>query len=68
MNPIENLWNYLDSQVRKRQPEIRNLDDLWRVLLEESLKIPCEYIKKLYKSLPRRIEALKNCKFDCTKY
>ncbi len=68
MNPIENVWSYLDSCVRKRQPEIKNVDDLWRILLEEAEKIPIDYIKKLYKSLPRRISALAKSKFDATKY
>ncbi len=68
MNPIENVWNYLDSQVRKRQPEIKTQDDLWRILQEEAAKIPKDYIKKLYKSLTRRIGALKSSKFDATKY
>ncbi len=68
MNPIEDVWNYLDSQVRKRQPEIKTIDDLWRILDEEAAKISPEYIKKLYKSLPRRISALKKSNFDVTKY
>ncbi len=38
LNPIENLWNYLDSLVRKRQYEIKNIDDLWIILNENGGK------------------------------
>ncbi len=34
LNIIENVWNYLDSKVRKRQHEINNEDDLYRILVE----------------------------------
>ncbi len=68
MNPIENVWDYLDCQVRKRQSEIKNLADLWRVWRKSQKKIDPEYIKKLYKSIPRRISALKISNFDATKY
>ncbi len=67
-NPIENVWNYLDTRVRKRQVEIKSLDDLWRILEEKSLKIDLEFIKKLYKSLPKKIIVLKENNFDSTKY
>ncbi len=68
MNPIENVWNYLDIQVRKRQQEISTVNDLYRIIQEEAKKIPKSFIKKLYRSMPRRIQALKNSKYDITKY
>ncbi len=68
MNPIENLWEILDKAVRLRKNEIHNLDDLWRILLEESKKIDPNVIKKLYKSMPKRIKALKKANYDVTKY
>ncbi len=68
MNPIENLWKYLDTQVRMRQHEIFNVDDLWKILLEEAEKINKDIVKKLFKSIPKRINSLKNSNFDFTKY
>ncbi len=66
--PIENVWDYLDRMVRKRQNEISTITDLKRILSEEAEKIPKENILKLYKSLPRRIASLKKLKLDITKY
>ncbi len=68
LNPIENLWNFLDSLVRKRQSEIKNKEDLWRILYEEWNNIPEKYIKNLYKSMPKRLNDLAKAKFDCIKY
>ncbi len=59
LNPIENVWNYLETKVRMRQNEIENADDLWKIILEESRKISASFIKKLYKSIPKRINLLK---------
>ncbi len=47
LNSIENVWDYLDRKVRRRQVEIQTLDDLKRILLEESEKIPKQYILNL---------------------
>ncbi len=68
MNPIENLWDLLDSRARVRQNEIIDDATLWNILLEESKKIDKSYVIKLYQSIPRRINALKDSKFDITKY
>ncbi len=48
LNPIENVWNYLDSKVRMRQDEIANKNDLLRILKEEASKIDAMYIKRLF--------------------
>ncbi len=58
-NPIENVWYYLERRVRNRQNELKTLDDLWIILFEETKKIDKNYIKKFYKSTPRRINVLK---------
>ncbi len=68
MNPIENVWYVLETNSRKRQSHFKNLDELWEVLLQESKKIDPAYIKKLFKSIPARINALKAFNFDATKY
>lgn len=68
LNPIENLWNFLDSLLRKRQNEISTKQDLKEVIMEEVQKIPKEYILKLYKSMPRRLSELKKSKFDVINY
>ncbi len=67
LNPIENVWDLLDRRARVRQNEIITNDDLWKVL-QEVLKVDKKYIIKLYQSIPRRINAMKDSKYDITKY
>jgi len=68
MNIIENVWGELKRAVQRRDSEIKNKDTLWTVLQEEFYNIKPEYIRSLYKSMPRRIKALKTCMFQPTKY
>lgn len=68
MNIIEHVWAELDKAVRLRDQEIFDKDSLFNVIEDEWKKIPLSYIQRLYKSLPRRIAALKACSFKATKY
>ncbi len=68
MNPIEIGWFILEKNLRKRQVNFNDLDELWKILEEESEKIDPLVIKKLFKSLPARINALKENNFNATKY
>lgn len=68
MNIIENVWDVLDIAIRNRGINIENKDILWNLLVEEAEKIHPSFIKKLYHSIPRRLNALKKAKFMQTKY
>ncbi len=66
INIIENLWSILKKNVRKRHPE--TLVELETFAKEEFYKIPDDYIKKLYTSIPQRLQAvIKNFGYP-TKY
>lgn len=66
MNPIENLWSYLESRVRER--DISSKKQLKEVLQEEWAKIPVSLCQKLTSSMPRRLEAIIQAKGYPTKY
>jgi len=68
MNPIENLWDELDRQVRARKPLPKNREELWQALQEEWLKIDEHKYKNLVDSMPRRIAAVIKSKGNPTKY
>lgn len=68
MNIIENLWDYLDRQVRKRKPLPTSEESLWEALQEEWYKIPQSYIDSLYASLPNRPAELYAAKGHATRY
>ena len=54
LNPIENAWGYIKNIVQARVPQ--NLDELDR-FVQEAFKeiITSEYCKKLYDSIPKRL-------------
>ena len=56
LNIIEPLWSYLKNRVSKCKP--RNIEALWKCCEEQWAMIPDQEIKKLYESIPRRIQAV----------
>ena len=63
---IENLWQLLKERVTLRKPN--NLEQLWKVAQEEWNRIPGEQIRSLYRSIPRRLNAVLAAKGGHTKY
>lgn len=68
MNIIEHAWAILDHQLRKRNPLPTNLNQLWQFLAEEWEALDINEIRNLYRSVPRRIEALYKAKGSYTRY
>ena len=66
MNPIENLWSYLDVQIRKHQ--IKSKSQLKAALLEEWEKISPQTIEKLVKSMTNRMQSVIGAKGYLTKH
>ena len=58
MSIIEPVWDHLDQNVRTRPRQPRNKDELWEALQEEWYNIDPGYIRNLYDSMPRRLQAL----------
>ena len=56
LNPIENLWSYLDWTLRDRN--CGNLEELWEALQEGWYALDWEYLTKLADSMPRRLQAV----------
>ena len=68
LNPIENLWDELERQIRKHKPLPKNPNDLWHILQEEWSKLDENILKKLVDSMPRRITAVIANRGNPTKY
>lgn len=66
LNPIENLWAYLDKKAKERK--CKNKQELFACLQEEWRKIPLEYLRQLIDSMPRRCQAIIDSKGYPTKY
>ena len=68
MNIIENLWAYLDNRIRAHPMNLSNSKELWIALEKEWYNISPEYIRKLYESLPGRVEEVHRAKGGNTKH
>ena len=66
LNPIENLWSYLDYKLKDRKPG--NKTELFQMLQEAWNAIPIDLLMKLSDSMPNRIEAVLKSKGYATKY
>ena len=68
MNPIENVWDYLNKKVRAIKKGFNTSNELWDVIESEWYKIPKKYISDLYFSMCNRIKTLKDAKGEPTRY
>ncbi|EFN80244.1 Transposable element Tcb1 transposase, partial [Harpegnathos saltator] len=66
LNPIENLWAYLDRNVDKTN--VTDKTSYYAALQKAWEDIDPEYMKKLVESMPRRLEAVLKTKGGNTKY
>lgn len=56
LNPIEHVWAYIGQKLEKRV--IKTRSELVAVLVDIWNSIPASYVKKLYESIPKRLEAV----------
>jgi hypothetical protein len=68
LNLIENLWNHLDYQVRKRKPLPKSKQELIKVIQEEWQKITIKTCHRLILSMPNRVKTVIKAKGGHTKY
>lgn len=66
LNPIENLWDFLERNVRKH--EITSKEQLKRIITEEWAKIPQNFTEKLAHSMKKRLQDVIAAKGHHTKY
>lgn len=66
LNPIENLWAYLDFKTKDR---VCNTEDELHQVLEEAWRnLPVDYLRTLALSMPHRLEAVLDARGGPTKY
>lgn len=57
LNPIENVWQQLKLAVEARTPREKNIEQLMFALNEEWIKLgEKDILKKLVKSMPKRVQ------------
>ncbi|CAB4496344.1 unnamed protein product [Rhizophagus irregularis] len=68
LNPIKNLWNHLDHQVRKRKPLPKCKQELINIIQEEWRKISIKMVHSLILSLSNHVNVVIKAKGGHTKY
>ncbi|CAB5377133.1 unnamed protein product [Rhizophagus irregularis] len=68
MNPIENIWSYIEVKIRQRDSQPSSVSQLEQWVKEEWDAVPADYYRNLIKSMPRRIQAIIAAKGGPTKY
>ena len=66
LNLIENLWAQMKHKQRKEQAT--SAERLKRIACKVWKGISSEYLKKIYKSMPRRMQAVIDAEGSHTKY
>jgi transposase len=68
LNPLENLWHLLRTNVKKRDPKPMRKEDLIEALKEEWEKLDIKKVNALIDSMPRRMKAVINAEGGTTHY
>ena len=66
LNIIENVWSYIITKLRENPPN--DLDQLRQCVFHHWANLPEDYLRKLFNSLPRRVQALINSRGYPLKY
>ena len=68
LNPIEQLWDELERQLRARPDRPTSVPDLTNALVAEWKQVPAAMYQHLVESFPRRVEAVIEAKGGPTPY
>jgi len=68
LNPIKNVWDYLERYICKRDPRPKSTDELIMALQEEWIKIDSNFLENLVSSMPKKVHAVIKSKGYPTRY
>ena len=68
LNPIEHVWHYIKVKLSGYEHKASSIEELWKRVDYEWNEVPKEYITKLYRSMPARVQAVIDAKGGPTKY
>ena len=68
MNPIEHVWDFIGRQINQRNPKCQNIDELRTAILQEWQQFPQERLRRLVRSMTRRVTELHNKRGGYTCY
>lgn len=68
LNIIENLWLLIKRKLQTRVGRIGSKEDLFREIQDIWTSITTDYVRSLYRSIPRRLLSVIRLKGHLTKY
>ena len=66
LNPIENLWGYVDAKVQAQGPT--SFEAFKQAVVKELQSVPLSVLHNLYNSMPKRMAKVIELGGDKTKY
>ena len=68
MNHIEHVWDIIGRKINQRNPKCQNIDELRTAILQEWEHFPQERLRRLVRSMTRRVTELHNKGGGYTRY
>ena len=68
MNPMERVWDFIGRKINQRNPKCQNIDELRTAILQEWQQFPQERLRRLVRSMTRRVTTLHNKRGGYTRY
>lgn len=68
LNPIEEMWSFVESGLRKRNEQPSNIRELEQAVVEVWAAIPKALYRNLIRSMPRRMQAVISANGGHTSY
>jgi transposase len=68
MNPIEHVWDFIGRKMNQRNPKCQNINKLRTAFLQEWQQFPLEWLRRLVRSMTRRVTEPQNKRGGHTRY
>jgi hypothetical protein len=68
MNPLEHVWDYIGRKINQRNLKCQNIDELRTAISQEWQQFPQERLRRLVRSMTRRVIELHNKRGGYTRY
>ena len=61
---LEHVWDFIGRKINQRNPKCQNIDKLRNAILQEWQQFPQERLRRLVRSMTRRVTELHNKRMD----
>ena len=68
INHIEHVWDFIGRKINQRNPQCQIIDELRTAILQEWQQFPQERLRRLVRSMARRVTELHNTRGRYTRY